>query len=88
MTDAKTNALYDNSLMNAEIHHLLKYKYACGYMLEASRMMPSMLGMPRMSAGLAGGMPGAPLMGGLHGKVGGKGWEIVGVGRLIRSKIM
>jgi hypothetical protein len=29
MTDAKTNALYDNSLMNAEIHHLLKYKYAC-----------------------------------------------------------
>jgi hypothetical protein len=57
-------------------------------MLEASRMMPSMLGMPRMSAGLAGSMPGAPLMGGLHGKVGGKGWEIVGVGRLIRSKIM
>jgi len=27
-----------------------------GYMLEASRMMPSMLGMPRMSAGLAGSM--------------------------------
>jgi hypothetical protein len=41
--------------------------------------MPSMLGMPRMSAGLAGGMPGAPLMGGLYGKVGGKGWETVGV---------
>jgi len=42
------------------------------YMLEAR----GMLGMPRMSAGLG------TSDGGLYGKVAGKGWEIVGVGRL------
>jgi len=42
-----------------------------GYMPEARGMMPSMPGMPRVSARLAAGMPGAPLMGGLYGKVGG-----------------
>ncbi|CAK9199098.1 unnamed protein product [Sphagnum troendelagicum] len=43
-----------------------------GYMPGAGGMMP---GMPRMSAGLAGGMPGAPLIGGYMAVLEADGWE-------------
>ncbi|CAK9199007.1 unnamed protein product [Sphagnum troendelagicum] len=52
-----------------------------GYMPGAGGMMPGMPGMLRMSAGLAGGMPGAPLIGGYMAVLEADGWETVGVGR-------
>jgi translation initiation factor 4G len=51
-----------------------------GYMPGAGGMMPGMPGMPRMSAGLAGGMPGAPPIGGYMAVLEADGWETVGVG--------
>jgi hypothetical protein len=47
-----------------------------------------MPGMPRMSTGLAGGMPGPPLIGGYMAGLEADGWETVGVGRKMKQETM
>ncbi|CAK9199011.1 unnamed protein product, partial [Sphagnum troendelagicum] len=59
-----------------------------GYMPGAGGMMPGMPGMPGMSAGLAGGMSGAPLLVGYMAGLEADGWETVSVGRKTKRETM